>query len=140
MNMIEKMCIEAKKLGLTYGQYVATLDKDQAEEYDPQPKKRKCIRCGEYFTPWKTKSGYTTTSKQCFECKQGFKNFGKARTQVYKHTKQKRREYLLKCTRCGADVVTTQHPRQNGNLYCVECREIVAKERSKLSQRQRRAR
>ena len=132
--MIEKMAIEAKKLGMTYGKYVASLDKDQAEEYDPRPKKRKCICCGELFTPWKTKSGNVTTSKKCKECKQGFKVFKKVRGT----SNRPRKEYTLKCTRCGAEVVTTQPPRQVGNLYCKECRVIVAKERSRESKRKRR--
>lgn len=121
MNLIEKLSVEARALGMSYGQYVATLHSDKPRTPTPLKKgERVCIKCGERYIPDITKSGYISTNKKCPKCREDKKKAYAA--EKGRTTNRDLKEYRRHCTMCGAEVITTQPPRKNYALYCPECR------------------
>lgn len=130
MNLIEKMSMEARALGMSYGQYVATLQTETPITPTPLKKgERVCVKCGERYMPEITKSGYISTKKKCPKC---CKEIKKAyATEKGRTTTRQLKEYHRECSECGAEIITTQAPRKNIPIYCKKCRIEVTKRRGK---------
>lgn len=133
MNLIDKLCSEAKSVGMSYGQYVATLNREQELAFTPkkqiEKKGVKCKVCGEFFKPEKTKRGYVSKSRTCPKCIE----LKHQKAEEEKKTKRHRtmKERIANCTRCGTEIITTQPHREGCNLYCRTCKVEVAAEKSK---------
>lgn len=122
MNLIEKLSKEAHERGMSYGKYVATLAVEEVKKPKPLKKgERVCIKCGERYMPEITKSGYISTKKKCPKCCEEIKKA--YATEKGRTTKRQLKEYHRVCAICGAEVITTQPPRENIPIYCLDCRD-----------------
>lgn len=123
MDMITKLSVEARAHGMTYGEYVATMDEQQAAKFRPLNKGEKiCAMCGERYEPPKCKDEKPSKKKICPKCLEI-----KEQLEDQKPIREGGREYVRNCTRCGVEVITRQAPR-NLPLYCPKCRAEAAKE------------
>lgn len=122
MNLIEKLSKEAHERGMSYGKYVATLPVEEIIKPKPLQKgERVCIKCGERYMPGVTKSGNRCTNKKCPKCRGDVKKAYEA--QKKRTTKKQLKEYHRVCAICGAEVITTQPPRESIPIYCLDCRD-----------------
>lgn len=121
MEQIGMILTLARERGMTYGEYVSTYgDKIPGLVPDRQPepviedaKVRRCKICGQEFSP------EVHNQLRCRKC---------IDAGIVRHRKRiPVKIYERECTRCGAQVSTTQAPRRGCNLYCEACREIVSK-------------
>ena len=136
MNLIEKLSMEARERGMSYGKYVATLAVEEVKKPKPLKKgERVCIKCGERYMPEITKSGNISTKQKCPKCCEDIKKayeVEKSRT-----TTRQLKEYHRVCSECGAEVITTQAPRKDIPIYCLECREKMNKKRQEEYRKKR---
>ena len=118
MEWIEEI---VKQGGVHYGH---TVQRNEAEGKAPPTAKirnqRKCETCGKWFDPDILADGSISRKKRCRECIT--KIHDEIQRKKLERLKKKRKEYERKCDRCGAIVKTTQAPRSNVPIYCVDCR------------------
>ena len=151
MEQIAKVSILARNAGLSYGEYVkkfgspfpppvSTLKLKEGERVcskcgesyhvDFLNGKTDCARCGgelsQPFDPGLTKSGKKSQRTICFKCEEASK-VGKPKPMGLRKVK----EYAVKCSRCGDDMITRRAPSPDIPNYCTDCREIVNRERSR---------
>lgn len=132
MNLIERLCVEAQAAGMSYGQYVATLNREQIKAFTPVTVAKggaKCKICGKFFKPGKTKRGYASKSATCPKCIEEKKQKAEEEKKNKRHRTMKER--IANCTRCGTEIITKQPHREGCNLYCRTCKVEVAAEKSK---------
>ncbi len=69
MQQIEALCVEARRHGMTYGQYINKFAQSKQpekiqDEFIPEEKEKKiCKRCGEEFTPENNRVKYCALCK-----------------------------------------------------------------------------
>lgn len=127
MEQITQVSILAREAGMSYGAYI----KKFGSPFPPPVKatklekhERVCIKCGKVFEPGLTKSGLKSHRTICFECEKKCK-VGKPKPMGLRKVK----EYAVKCSRCGADMITRRAPGPTIKNFCPECRPIADKQR-----------
>lgn len=117
----------ARQAGLSYGAYI----KKYGSPFPPpvsttklKEGERVCTECGKVFEPGYAKSGVKSQRKICFECAEKRK---KCKPKPLGLRKVK--EYAVKCSRCGADMITRRAPGPTIKNFCPKCRPIVDKQR-----------
>lgn len=129
MEQTTRISILAREAGLSYGAYI----KKFGSPFPPPVKatklenhERVCTKCGKVFEPGLTKSGLKSHRTICFECEKKCKA-GKPKPLGLRKVK----EYAVKCSRCGCDMITRRAPSPTLPNYCTECRPIVGRERNR---------
>lgn len=138
MEQITQVSILARNAGLSYGEYV----KKFGSPFPPPERvtklekhERVCTKCGKVFEPGLTKSGLRSHRTICFECEKKCK-VGKPKPMGLRKVK----EYAVKCSRCGAKMITRRAPSPMLPNYCEECRPIVNRQRCREKYEKKKAR
>lgn len=142
MEQIEYVLAEARKSGMTYGEYVEkyghTIPKLTKDEPEQKPKKERiktCARCGNLFSSWKGHSDY------CPDCRI---DVSRERANAWRAQKRAERQatgkafkvrvpkiYHKVCGICGKAIETTSAQTK----FCPECAKARTRERVRVNNR-----
>lgn len=137
MQQIAEISCLARDAGMTYGAYISKFGSPFPPPVSTMKLKeneRVCSKCNQPFDPGLTKSGKKSQRTICFKCEEESK-VGKPKPMGLRKVK----EYAVKCSRCGDDMITRRAPSPDVPNYCTECREIVNRERSRKKYEKKKA-